>query len=77
MQRMRSRQRIEEQLDHEPDTDVDELVAQKDQFQPDVKSVGSSSHTVESANNVDGEYRKHTEKERKWFYLGDFGRDDI
>ncbi|GJW74731.1 RNA-directed DNA polymerase, eukaryota [Tanacetum coccineum] len=35
-----------------PDTDVDELVAQKDQFQPDVKSVGSSSHTVESANNV-------------------------
>ncbi|GKC04324.1 RNA-directed DNA polymerase, eukaryota [Tanacetum coccineum] len=60
-----------------PDTDVDELVAQKDQFQPDVKSVGSSSHTVESANNVDGEYRKHTEKERKWFYLGDFGRDDI
>nr|GEV85334.1 RNA-directed DNA polymerase, eukaryota, reverse transcriptase zinc-binding domain protein [Tanacetum cinerariifolium] len=34
-----------------PDTDVGEPVAQKDQFQPDVKSVGSSSHTVESANN--------------------------
>nr|GEX53753.1 hypothetical protein [Tanacetum cinerariifolium] len=29
-----------------------EPVAQKDQFQPDVKSVGSSSHTVESANNI-------------------------
>ncbi|GJY00497.1 RNA-directed DNA polymerase, eukaryota, partial [Tanacetum coccineum] len=39
-----------------PDTDVDELVAQKDQFQPDVKSVGSSSHTVESANNVDDQF---------------------
>ncbi|GJV48218.1 RNA-directed DNA polymerase, eukaryota [Tanacetum coccineum] len=37
-------------------TDVDELVAQKDQFQPDVKSVGSSSHTVESANNVDDQF---------------------
>ncbi|GKC93484.1 hypothetical protein Tco_1158926, partial [Tanacetum coccineum] len=33
-----------------------ELVAQKDQFQPDVKSVGSSSHTVESANNVDDQF---------------------
>nr|GFD55379.1 hypothetical protein [Tanacetum cinerariifolium] len=31
-----------------PDTDLGEPVAQKDQFQPDVKSVGSSSHTVES-----------------------------
>ncbi|GJU43809.1 RNA-directed DNA polymerase, eukaryota [Tanacetum coccineum] len=39
-----------------PDTDVDKLVAQKDQFQPDVKSVGSSSHTVESANNVDDQF---------------------
>ncbi|GJU32735.1 RNA-directed DNA polymerase, eukaryota [Tanacetum coccineum] len=39
-----------------PDTDVDELVAQKDKFQPDVKSVGSSSHTVESANNVDDQF---------------------
>ncbi|GJV15365.1 RNA-directed DNA polymerase, eukaryota [Tanacetum coccineum] len=39
-----------------PDTDVDELVAQKDQFQPYVKSVGSSSHTVESANNVDDQF---------------------
>nr|GEW15272.1 hypothetical protein [Tanacetum cinerariifolium] len=39
-----------------PDTDVGEPVAQKDQFQPDVKSVGSSSHTVESANNVDDQF---------------------
>nr|GEZ65445.1 RNA-directed DNA polymerase, eukaryota, nucleotide-binding alpha-beta plait domain protein [Tanacetum cinerariifolium] len=39
-----------------PDTDVGEQVAQKDQFQPDVKSVGSSSHTVESANNVDDQF---------------------
>nr|GEW71231.1 ribonuclease H-like domain-containing protein [Tanacetum cinerariifolium] len=36
-----------------PDTDVGEPVARKDQFQPDLKSVGSSSHTLESANNVD------------------------
>nr|GFA71024.1 RNA-directed DNA polymerase, eukaryota [Tanacetum cinerariifolium] len=39
-----------------PDTDVGEPVAQKDEFQPDVKSVGSSSHTVESANNVDDQF---------------------
>ncbi|GKF48679.1 hypothetical protein Tco_0141930, partial [Tanacetum coccineum] len=39
-----------------PDTVVDELVAQKDHFQPNVKSVGSSSHTVESANNVDDQF---------------------
>nr|GFA76857.1 hypothetical protein [Tanacetum cinerariifolium] len=41
---------------NKPDTDVGEPVAQKDQFQPDVKSVGSSSHTVESANNVDDQF---------------------
>nr|GFC73230.1 hypothetical protein [Tanacetum cinerariifolium] len=38
------------------DTDVGEPVAQNDQFQPDVKLVGSSSHTVESANNVDDKF---------------------
>nr|GFC55239.1 hypothetical protein [Tanacetum cinerariifolium] len=34
------------------DTYVGKPVAQKDRFQSYVKSVGSSSHTVESANNV-------------------------
>nr|GFA43885.1 RNA-directed DNA polymerase, eukaryota, reverse transcriptase zinc-binding domain protein [Tanacetum cinerariifolium] len=37
-------------------TDVGEPVAQKDQFQPNVKSVGSSTYTMESANNVDGQF---------------------
>nr|GEV13646.1 RNA-directed DNA polymerase, eukaryota [Tanacetum cinerariifolium] len=37
-------------------TDVGESVARKDQFQPDVKSVGRSSHTMESANNVDDQF---------------------
>nr|GEX90772.1 60S ribosomal protein L32-1 [Tanacetum cinerariifolium] len=41
---------------HKLDTDVGESVAQKDQFQLDVKSVGSSSHTMESANNVDDQF---------------------
>ncbi|GKA40060.1 RNA-directed DNA polymerase, eukaryota [Tanacetum coccineum] len=71
-----------------PDTDVDELVAQKDQFIPRwLKSVECSSHTVESEsapnqcwmiNSSSGSIEKKTLQKKKEVVLSrDFGRDDI